>query len=98
MVSSLGMYGVAFQRWRTEPGLWMLAILFTLTLGPCSLHFEYLKWQEIFRPPQENQVGRIATWDQIRMSVDAAIAIMLLIHAVRLAVSVGIENWRRTHT
>ena len=42
MLFCLGVYGVAFRKWRTEPGLWMLAVLLTVTLGPCWAYFEFL--------------------------------------------------------
>ncbi len=55
MLFSLGIYGVAFRKWRTEPGLWMLAILLTATLGPCWAYFEFIHWRGLlsaFLPPQ----------------------------------------------
>ncbi len=97
MVFSLGIYAVALQKWRTDPGLWMFAVLLTITLGPCSAYFEYLHWRWILAPPQANQLRRVVTWDQMRTSVDAAIALLLLARAIRLAATVGIKNWQRTH-
>jgi hypothetical protein len=96
MLFSLGIYGTAFQKWRTDPGLWMLAVLLTVTLGPCWAYFEYLHWHSVFTPPLANQVERVAVWEKIRMSVDAVIGLLLMERAVRLAVSVATENWRRT--
>jgi hypothetical protein len=96
MIFSLGIYGACFQKWKTDPGLWMLALLFTVTLGPCAAYFEYLHWQSVVVALRANQVRRVATWDQIRISVDAAVGLIFLASAVRLAASVAVENWRRT--
>lgn len=96
MIFSLGIYGACFQKWKTDPGLWRLALLFTVTLGPCAAYFEYLHWQSVVVALRANQVRRVATWDQIRISVDAAVGLIFLASAVRLAASVAVENWRRT--
>ena len=96
MLFSLGIYGVALQKWKTDPGLWMLAALLTVTLGPCAAYFEYLHWRSMVPAMQANQVRRVATWDQFRTSVDAAVAFLLLARAVKLGATVSIENWRRT--
>ena len=78
------------------PGLWMLAVLFTVTLGPCWGYFEWLHWRWHFAQPAANRAARAITWDQIRFSVDASIALLLFARVVKLAVSVAIENWKRT--
>lgn len=96
MLFSLGIYGVCFQKWRIDRGLWMLAVLLTITLGPCWAYFEYLHWQGVFAPPAANNAGRLVTWNQIRLSADAAIALLLFARTVKLAVTVCTENWRRT--
>ena len=96
MLLSLGIYGLRFQKWRSEPGLWMLAVLLTMTLGPCSAYFEYLHSRGIFAPPAANKAGRGTTWNEIRLSIDAAIALLIFARTVRFAVSVAVENWKRT--
>jgi len=96
MLFSLGIYGLALQKWRTDPGLWMLAVLLSATLGPCWVYFEYLQWRDVFAPPAANQAGRAAPWDQIRFSVDAVMALLLFGTAVKLAATVAMENWKRT--
>lgn len=96
MLLSFSIYGFGFQRWRTEPGVWMLAILLTVTLGTCCLYFEYLHWQKFFAPPAPNKIGRIITWHEMRLSIDAAIALLILSRTVKFALSVAVENWNRT--
>jgi hypothetical protein len=92
MLFSLGIYGMAFRRWRSEPGVWMLAAFLGVTLGPGSAYFEFLHWQSVFA-----KNPNWFTWDEIRVSVDAIIALYLLLECVKLAISVAIRNWQYTH-
>jgi hypothetical protein len=92
MLWSLGIYGFKFRRWRTEPGVWMLAVLLTVLLGPCWLYFEALYWRSILDQP----AARALTWAQIGLAIDAIGALVLLGRIVKLASSVAIENWQRT--
>ena len=57
MLFSLGIYGIAFRKWRTEPGLWMLAVFLTVTLGPCWAYFEFLHWRGFFAEPAAKQAA-----------------------------------------
>jgi hypothetical protein len=91
MLVSLGIYGVAFRRWRTEPGLWMLAVLLIVTLGPCWAYFAFLNWRAVFVKPAANAI----TWDQLRLSIDGTFALLLFAHAVKLAVTVAIHGLAR---
>jgi hypothetical protein len=93
---SLSIYSFCFQKWRSEPGLWMLALLLTMTLGPCLLYFEYLHWRSVFFPAAANKAARPMAWNEIRLSIDAAIALLILGRTVKLSLSVIVENWRRT--
>lgn len=95
MLFSLGIYGLAFRKWRFDPGLWMLAVLLTLTLGPCWAYFEYLQYLGLFAKGPNN-VARPINWDQIRFSADAVVALLLFSRVVRLAASVAVKNWKRT--
>lgn len=95
MLFSLGIYGLWFQKWRTNPGLWMLAVLLIVTLGPCWVFFEYEYWKRVFAPVAANQ-ARALTWDQIRFSADTVVALLLFTKTIRLAGTVAIENWMRT--
>ncbi|MFO0940310.1 MAG: hypothetical protein U0930_06030 [Pirellulales bacterium] len=92
MLFSLGIYGLAFRRWRSEPGVWMLAVLLTSILGPCWAYFEVLQIRaNLFQP-----AGRAVNWDQLRLTIDCIVALLIFAYVVKLSVSVAIENWRRT--
>jgi len=92
MLFSLGIYGMALRRWRSDPGLWMLAALLVFSLGPCSAYFEFLQWHSVFTKNRN-----WFSWDEIRVSIDAIVALYLLLECVKLAVSVAIKNWKYTH-
>ncbi len=96
MLFSLGVYGLCFRKWRFDPGLWMLAVFLTLTLGACWAYFECLCLQALF-VPGPNNLAQPITWDQIRFSADAVVSLLLLSKVVRLAASVAVKNWQRTH-
>jgi hypothetical protein len=93
MILSLGIYCGRFQRWRVEPGIWMMAVLVTLILGTVCIYFEYLHFRRLFAPKQG---PRPVTWDRVRLSVDGAIALVILAHVAKLAVSVAVKNWSYT--
>jgi hypothetical protein len=89
MLFSLGIYAMALRKWRSEPGIWMLAAFLVTVLVPICAYFEFWHWQSL--------IARNAnwfTWDEIRKSLDALVALHLLFECVRLAISVAIKNWR----
>lgn len=91
MLFSLGIYSMALRKWRSEPGIWMLATFLVSLLVPICAFFEFWHWQSMFaRKPIW------LTWDEIRRSLDALVALHLLFECVRLAMSVAIKNWRLT--
>jgi hypothetical protein len=92
MLFSLGIYSVAFRRWRTEPGLWMLAMFLTVTLGPCWLYFEFLHVRGLVLQPAPRKLQ----WNQIRLFMDSIVALLLFSRIVKLSIGVSIENWKRT--
>ena len=94
MLASLGAYGFALRKWRTEPGLWMLALFLTGVLTPCWVYFEYLSWQAVLNPQAAPPGGIKAIG--IRLSIDAAMALLLFATTIRLCLVVAIENWNRT--
>lgn len=96
MLWSLGIYGIAFRKWRTEPGLWMLAVLQTIVLGPCLLYLEYLHWHGLFAAPPGKPGARPFTWDQLRLSLDCTVALLIFAFTIRFTTTVAIENWNRT--
>lgn len=92
---SLGVYCQKFRHWRREPGLWMLAILLIVTLGPGWVCFETLHWQAVFRPGAKRAGGGV-NWNRIRLSVDAGVALLIFAKTMKLLITVAIENWKRT--
>lgn len=96
MLLSLSLYGYCFRRWRTESGLWMLALLLVVTLGPCWLYFEWLLWGAIVRANPGLGANRVYVWDRVRWSMNGVLALMVFSRKVRLALSVATENWKRT--
>jgi hypothetical protein len=94
MLFSLGIYSLAFRRWRTEPGLWMMAVLLTVTLGPCWLYFEFLHVRGLVFQP----AARRFNWNQLRLFIDSIVALFLFSRIIKLAIGVSIENWKRTRS
>ena len=92
MLRSLSIYGFPFRRWRTEPGLWMLAVFLTLLLTPCWLYFEYLHLQ----PFRKLQIGQAFAWDRLRLWIDATLSLAVFTWTIRFAVGIAIGNWPRT--
>jgi hypothetical protein len=93
MLFSLGIYAMALRKWRSEPGIWMLAAFLVAVLVPICATFEFWHWQSVFA-----KKPNWFAWDEIRRSLDALVALHLLFECVRLAMSVAIKNWRYTRT
>jgi hypothetical protein len=94
MLFGLGIYGLAFRKWRTEPGLWMLALFLFLVLGFCYAYFVVLDIQLWLAPAARN--AKWFGWDQIRFAGEVGIGLSLFQYQVRLFLSVLVENFRRT--
>lgn len=92
MLFSLGVYGVVFRRWRTEPGLWMLAVLLTAFLGPALVFFEVTSLRGVLA----GAAIRANDWEQARVAIDATMALVIFAFTVTWSIAVGAENWRRT--
>jgi hypothetical protein len=95
MLMSLGIYAVWFRNWRSERGLWMLAVLLVLGLGPCWIFFEYLSFRSLFLK-KANGGAMVFGWGEIRFVIDSSIALAIFAHIVKFSASVGIKNWRYT--
>ena len=96
MVLNLGIYASALRRWRTESGLWMLALFLTLMLGACWGYFEFWSLQSLFEAPVPNVGQRKQGWRQVGFTIDSGIALALFGNVVRFAASVVVANWRAT--
>ncbi len=98
MLFSLGIYGFAFRNWRTEPGLWMLATLLVVTWGPCWAFFEYQHLRALFARAVAVQAGQALGWNKARFALEVLVGFTLCLTSIKLAVTVAIENWKRTRT
>lgn len=96
MLIGLGIFAVALQKWRTDPGLWMLATLLIVTYGPICAYFEYLEIDSLLNPAP---VGRVVQrgWQGICFAFDCALALLVIGRIVRFALSVAVRNWQLTH-
>jgi len=92
-VLSQGIYAFALRRWRTEPGLWMLALFLTLSLGGSWTYFECLSWGNLFNRAAGNLTGPRMTWQQVGFAMDYSLALLLFRRVVALAASVTVANW-----
>lgn len=96
MIFSLGIYAMWFQKYRSDPGLWMLSVLLTVLLAPGWAYFEYLHLRTILAAWGPNRAQPNIRWDSLRLSIDAVFALLLFSQTLKFFVSVGIWNWRRT--
>jgi hypothetical protein len=77
------MYGAfcgSFRRWDQEKGMWMLAVLFLVLIGPLYL---VLAWVEMFG-------GRTALW----WGIEFFLGTSLLALTMKLLLSVTVYNWQ----
>lgn len=97
MLLSLGIYGTAFRNWRTEPGLWMLALFLTVLFGTMLAVIEYNALKALLAPP-DHPIRNVTTWSKIRLSIDGSIALLLWGRIVKLAATVARRNWQLTRS
>jgi hypothetical protein len=90
---SMGIYGLCLRRWRTDPGLWMLAGLLAVLLGPSVLYFEFLNWKGTVQLLANGGIAGIR-WQFV---IDATVGLVLALHGVRMILGIAIANWKRTH-
>jgi hypothetical protein len=91
----LGGYGNALRKWRSDPGLWMLAAFLVLTLTPVYAGFEFRILRAIFAHGPAGRPKRL-DWLEARHSVELALMFAVLWKQVRFAYSAGVYNWRVT--
>lgn len=96
MLFGLGVFAVALQKWRTDPGLWMFATLLVVIYGPSCAYFEYQEIDSLLNPaPGGRALPR--GWQRICFSLDCALALLVIGRIVRFALSVAVRNWQLTH-
>lgn len=91
---SLAIYAFAFRRWRTEPGLWMLALMLVVLWTRCWVVFEFGHWKSVFAKVVAQPAPAGLTWQQIRFLIDAVLGLSVMAESIRLALTVARENWR----
>ena len=95
MLFGLGIYGFAFRKWRTEPGLWMLALFLFIVLGFIYAYFAVIDINARFMQPAA-RAQLPPGWSDLRMVGEAGIGLALFQYQVRFFLSVLIQNWQRT--
>ena len=90
MLINLSAYSLFLRKWRTEPGLWMLAGLCYLIFAVAELNWLY----ERFHPAPQRAAAQP---DRLR-AIEVAIAAWLFLMQVRLMLSITVENWRATRS
>lgn len=84
------------RQWRTDPGLWMLGLLLTISLGGCWVCFEADSLMGLFARAGDNPQGPNWGWVEVGRTLDAAIAFVLYSTLIRFVASTTVANWRQT--
>ena len=95
MLMIFGVYGFAFRSWRSNPGLWMLAVLITLANSACLLFYEYEQYKSLF-VVEPGQPARQLNWIGLKFVLDSTLALLIYAKVVKFAATVSIENWKMT--
>ena len=93
---SLGFYALAFSEWRSDRGLWMLAALLVVTETPCYVYFAYWRYVAELQLLAAGPRPVPFDWKEFKLAADIVIWMGLFQYLIRLAITVAIENWRRT--
>ena len=91
-----GEYAFVLQKWKTDPGLWMLATFLAVSHGPIVGYFEYLELAPLMNLAGAGVVGPKG-WDEFRLACDCALTLIVFSKFVRFAFSVAVRNWQLTH-
>jgi hypothetical protein len=83
-LGALGAAGASLSRWRTEPGLWMLAVLFLVLFFALYLTFCYGQLRDAW-----NGAPRV----DLVAAAEFAVATLLLVTLLRFLTSVAMENY-----
>lgn len=87
----LGVFAMVFQRFRTEPGLWMLSGLALTVYGPGYI---YLQVKSIAGIINDVQAKRVADqFVQFAELLDCTIALLVFGFIVRFFATVIVANW-----
>lgn len=95
MLMIFGVYGFALRSWRSNPGLWMLAVLITLANSACLLFYEYEQYKSLF-VAEPGQPPRRLNWNGLKFVLDSTLALLIYAKVVKFAATVSIHNWEMT--
>ncbi len=95
MLMSFGVYAFAFRSWRSNPGLWMLAVFITLANGACLFFYEYEQYKSLF-VVEPGKPARPLNWNGLKFVLDSTLALLIYSRVVKFAATVSIENWKIT--
>ena len=88
--------GLAFEDWDSRPGVWFRAVLYLYCL--CGAY--WVLWFWIWAPTMKSFFGQnpgpALGWRELKLSVDTVISLNLLQYQIRYALTVLVENLRRT--
>lgn len=93
---TLTMYAATFERWESDPGLWMWAASLALPMGAVLALFEFSHVRKILVLLGGNAPAQPVNWARLRWSIDALAALFVLGKIVRLAATIVVLNWRGT--
>ena len=88
---ALGIFTLLLNRWRSDPGLWMLAALVLVIYGPVYIHFQY---QSIAKLIQNAPPNLRLNWIQIGTTLDRGIALLVFGLLVQFLTTVVFKNWQ----
>ncbi|MCE9552045.1 MAG: hypothetical protein K8T91_01535 [Planctomycetes bacterium] len=90
-------YGVCcwkLRKWRSEPGLWMMAIFLVLFFTPLWAWGECAHGAELVERYWHGNRADPITWNEIMLSIEATVALMVYCRLLRVAVSIAVKNRR----
>jgi hypothetical protein len=91
--------GIAFEDWDSKPGAWLRAALYLWSL--CGIYWLMACWQwaPVIKSLWTENGAKVWGWTDVKLSIDTAMSFSVLQYQIRYALTVLIENVRRTgHT
>lgn len=88
---ALGIFALVLNRWRSDPGLWMLAALVLVIYGPVYI---YLQCRSIAVLIRNVPVNARLNWIQLGTTLDSCTALLVFGLLVRFVTTVVAGNWR----
>ncbi len=96
MILPLIVFARAFRAYRTEPGLWMLALLVCFVYSGAWAVFQLDHVRDLFEPAPAGIAAAPPAWHRLWRTLDGTLALVLLGETGRLTCSMAAVNWRLT--